>query len=71
VLAKEGIPTGMHYVPPLHHQPVYSDLGYEASDLPNTDKVGREIFTLPMYPELTDGQVEEIAEALRSCVPPK
>jgi len=69
VLAQRGIPTGMHYVPPLYRQPVYNHLGYQASDLPNTDRVGQEIFTLPMYPELTDEQVEEIAEALRSCVP--
>jgi dTDP-4-amino-4,6-dideoxygalactose transaminase len=69
-LAKRGIPTGMHYVPPLHRQPVYNHLDYSASDLPNTERSGREIFTLPMYPELTDRQVEEIAEALRSCLPP-
>ena len=71
VLADRGIPTGMHYVPPLHRQPVYSHLGYRASDLPSTERVGREVFTLPMYPELTDGQVEEIAGALRVCVPAK
>jgi dTDP-4-amino-4,6-dideoxygalactose transaminase len=59
----------MHYVPPLHRQPVYRDLGHAAAELPVTDRVGREIFTLPMYPELTDEQVEEIADALRSCVP--
>ena len=70
-LAQRGIPTGMHYVPPLHRQPVYMNLGYQASDLPVTERVGREVFTLPMYPELTDGQVEEVAEALRSCVPEK
>jgi len=68
-LAERGIPTGMHYVPPLHLQPVYSHLGYDRSDLPVTDRTGEEIFTLPMYPELTNTQVEEIAGALRICVP--
>lgn len=70
-LAKRGIPTGMHYVPPLHLQPVYRHMGYGRDDLPVTEKVAEELFTLPMYPELTDEQVEEVADALRDCVPAK
>ena len=69
-LVERGIPTGMHYVPPLHLQPVYKHLGYGGSDLPVTEKLGKELFTLPMYPELTNEQVEEVADAF-DCLPAK
>jgi len=68
-LAERGIPTGMHYTPPLHLQPVYEYMGYGRGALPVTEKVGEELFTLPMYPELTDDQVEEVVDALRDCLP--
>jgi dTDP-4-amino-4,6-dideoxygalactose transaminase len=70
-LAGRGIPTGMHYIPPLHLQPVYKHMGYGRGALPVTEKVGEELFTLPMYPELADEQVEEVVNALRDCLPVK
>jgi dTDP-4-amino-4,6-dideoxygalactose transaminase len=68
-LAERGIPTGMHYTPPLHLQPVYKHMGYGRGALPVTEKVGEELFTLPMYPELNDEQVEEVVDALTDCLP--
>ena len=68
-LAESGIPTGMHYAPPLHYQPVYEHMGYGRGSLPITEKVGEELFTLPMYPELTEQQVKQVADALAGCVP--
>jgi dTDP-4-amino-4,6-dideoxygalactose transaminase len=61
----------MHYIPPLHLQPVYKHMGYGRGALPVTEKVGEELFTLPMYPELADEQVEEVVNALRDCLPVK
>jgi dTDP-4-amino-4,6-dideoxygalactose transaminase len=67
-LAESGIPTGMHYTPPLHLQPVYEHMGYGRGALPITEKAGEELLTLPMYPELTEQQVKEVADALEDCV---
>jgi len=69
-LAKRGIETGLHYVPPLHLQPVYRNRGYNAGDFPITERVAKELITLPMYPELTEGQLLEISKALHACVSP-
>jgi dTDP-4-amino-4,6-dideoxygalactose transaminase len=63
-LAKKGIETGMHYIPPLHMQPVYSDLNYPAGSLPVTEKTSGELFTLPIYPSLKDEVSTYVAETL-------
>jgi len=68
-LAKRGIETGLHYVPPLHLQPVYRNRGYSIGDFPITERIAKELITLPMYPELTEGQLQEISKALHACVP--
>lgn len=65
-LKARGIDTGIHYPIPLHLQPVYKNLGYKVGDFPHTEKAANEILSLPMYPELTDAQVEEIAEAVKA-----
>ena len=70
-LAKRGIETGLHYVPPLHLQPVYSKQGDNIGDFPITERVANELITLPMYPELTEGQIQEISKALHACIPSK
>ena len=64
-LKARGIETGIHYPIPLHLQPVYANLGYKVGDFPHAEKAASEIISLPMYPELTDAQVEGIVEAVR------
>lgn len=67
-LAQLGISTGVHYPVPLHLQPAYEYLGLERGSLPVTERVADEVMSLPLYPEMTEAQVEEVAEALRSLV---
>ncbi|MBS3787363.1 DegT/DnrJ/EryC1/StrS family aminotransferase [Candidatus Bipolaricaulota bacterium] len=67
-LAKEGVETGMHYTPPLHLQPVYSDLSYEEGSLPVTEETSAELFTLPMYPQLTEAEIEYIVSTLGEVI---
>jgi len=67
-LAKRGVETGMHYVPPLHLQPVYQHLGYHEGALPVTESVGAELFTLPIYPQLSQEQIEWVALALKEVI---
>ncbi len=65
-LRADGIGTGIHYPVPVHLQPAYQDrvvLGPAGCD--ETGRAAREVFSLPMYPELTGEQVGRIADALR------
>jgi dTDP-4-amino-4,6-dideoxygalactose transaminase len=68
-LAEAGIATAVYYPTPIHLQPIYRSLGYQPGDLPETEEAACEVLSLPMYPELTEAQVQRIASALiRSCV---
>lgn len=67
-LAELGVETNMHYTPPLHLQPVYASLGYQKGDLPVTERVSEELFTLPIYPHLSEDQVAWICEAMAQAI---
>ena len=65
-LKSHGIGTGIHYPVPVHLQSAYKDrtpLG--PAGCAETAKAAGEVLSLPMFPELTDAQVERICEALR------
>lgn len=63
-LKAQGIATGIHYPIPLHLQPAYHYLGYKASDFPKAERAAQEVLSLPMYPELSESQVNRVVEAL-------
>lgn len=63
-LSTKGIATGVHYPIPIHLQPAYQSLGYQQGDFPVTEEVASQILSLPMYPELTDSQIEYSVEAV-------
>ena len=67
-MAERGAHTAIYYPIPLHLQPMYRDLGYHPGDFPEAERAAREVLCLPMYPELTDGQVDEVVEACRQSV---
>jgi len=64
-LAAAGVQTGIHYPVPIHLQPAYSSLGYRAGDFPETEKQSQHVLSLPMFAELTDEQINLVAEALK------
>jgi dTDP-4-amino-4,6-dideoxygalactose transaminase len=64
-LHAEGISTGIHYPIPVHLQPGFNNLGYEEGDLPETERVCREVLSVPMYPELATETVMQIADSVR------
>jgi len=67
-LTELGIGTGIHYPVPLHEQKAYRHLGYKLGDFPVTEKVAREIVSLPMFPQLTAEQQKFVADSVISYV---
>ncbi|HEU4765953.1 MAG TPA: DegT/DnrJ/EryC1/StrS family aminotransferase [Pyrinomonadaceae bacterium] len=67
LLKEEGIATGIHYPVPLHQQPAYEDRAASYS-LPATERAAQEVLSLPMYPELTQEQIERICNSVSSAV---
>jgi dTDP-4-amino-4,6-dideoxygalactose transaminase len=65
-LRDAGVDVGIHYPIPLHMQPAYAELGYNAGDLPETEQAASEVLSLPMYPELSESQIERVADAVGS-----
>ena len=57
-----GVQTAIHYPIPVHLQPAYADLGYGPGRFPVSEKAASEVLSLPMYPELTGGQIASVAE---------
>lgn len=67
-MSARGVRTAVYYPLPLHLQPMYRELGYREGDFPEAERASREVLCLPMYPELTDGQVDEVMAAVKACV---
>ncbi|MEN8253408.1 MAG: DegT/DnrJ/EryC1/StrS family aminotransferase [Patescibacteria group bacterium] len=65
-LAKKGISTGIYYPKPLHLQESFRYLGYKKGDLPISEKISKEIFAIPIYPELSEKQIAFIVKTLNS-----
>jgi dTDP-4-amino-4,6-dideoxygalactose transaminase len=62
-----GVATGIHYPSPVHQQPAYRGrIALGPSGCRQTEAVAREVLSLPLYPELTDAQVEQVCAALRT-----
>jgi dTDP-4-amino-4,6-dideoxygalactose transaminase len=59
-LAEAGIGTGIHYPIPLHQQKAYEHLRYKTGDFPVTERIAREIVSLPMFPQLNYAQQDEV-----------
>jgi dTDP-4-amino-4,6-dideoxygalactose transaminase len=63
-LQAEGIQTGIHYPVPAHLQPAYADLGYGRGAFPQSEKAAAEVLSLPLYPEMTNDQIQRVSQAL-------
>ncbi|MEY2428110.1 MAG: hypothetical protein QOJ40_995 [Verrucomicrobiota bacterium] len=65
-LEASRIGCARHYPLPLHLQKCYASLGYKAGDFPVAEKAARECLSLPIYPEMTDTQVQRVADVLKA-----
>lgn len=64
-LKENGISVGIYYPVPLHLQKAYQYLNYKKGDFPITEKICREIFSIPMFPELNEIQINKIIKCLQ------
>jgi dTDP-4-amino-4,6-dideoxygalactose transaminase len=65
-LAEEGIGSGVYYPVPLHLQDCFAELGGREGQLPVTERLCREVLSLPVFPELGEERLARVAEAIRS-----
>jgi dTDP-4-amino-4,6-dideoxygalactose transaminase len=65
-LEANGVGCALHYPLPLHLQKCYASLGYQQGDFPVTEKAARECLSLPIYPELSEAQIQRVAEVAKS-----
>jgi dTDP-4-amino-4,6-dideoxygalactose transaminase len=70
ILTAQGIQTGIHYPTPVHLLPAFADLGYSAGQFPHSESAANEVLSLPMFPELTAAQGDEVARAVIDLVAP-
>jgi len=63
-LRERGIQCAVHYPVPIHLQKAYQDLEYETGSLPVSERIARELISLPMFPELTDRQIAAVVDGV-------
>jgi len=64
-LKEQGVFTGIHYPIPIHLQKAVDFLGYKKGDLPVTEDIVSQILSLPMYAELSNQEIEFVANSVR------
>ena len=64
-LSANQVGTGLHYPLPLHLQKAYAHMGLARGTFPVTERAADNILSLPMFPGLSDGQIERVAGAVR------
>jgi len=63
-LEDSGIGTAIHYPVPIHLMTVGRAMGHKPGDFPVTERLAGRILSLPIYPELTPNQIDEVADAI-------
>lgn len=65
-LSDRSIATSIAYPIPLHFQEACRHLGYKSGDFPASEAAAQECISLPLYPEMSDGQVEFVSSSVRT-----
>ncbi len=64
-LDASGVGCALHYPLPLHLQKCYASLGHKQGDFPVAEKAADQCLSLPIYPELTDAQIQRVVEVIK------
>ncbi len=64
-LEEKGIITGIYYKKPLHLQPVYKKLNFRNGDLPVTERLAKEVLSLPLHPYLKEEEVDYVISCIK------
>ncbi|MBN1400761.1 MAG: DegT/DnrJ/EryC1/StrS family aminotransferase [Anaerolineae bacterium] len=67
-LRQRGIGASIHYPIPVHLQAAYVHLGLPEGSYPVAETAANQVLSLPMYPELSHGQMAEVVEALKAII---
>ncbi len=67
-LSSKGIATAIYYPLSLHLQKVYQPLGYKVGDFPESERAQEQVLSLPMYPEISQEQIDKIAGEIKSVI---
>ena len=65
-LNEKGVQTGLHYPMPLHLQKAFAYMNHKKGDFPAAEKGCDEILSIPMFPEITDEQVNYVCDTIKS-----
>ena len=68
LMAQRGVNCAIHYPVPIHLQEAYAFLGLKSGAYPVAERCAGEFLSLPMYPELSETQIQKVANELKSCV---
>jgi UDP-2-acetamido-2-deoxy-ribo-hexuluronate aminotransferase len=63
-----GVPTAVHYPVPIHHQPIFKELGYGGIDMPLADTASQRVVSLPMHPYINEEDQKKVADAVLSSI---
>jgi dTDP-4-amino-4,6-dideoxygalactose transaminase len=67
-LQAHNVSSMVYYPLPLHLQPFYQHLGYQLGQLPQAERAAREVLSLPMFPELSIEQQDQVVHSLKDCL---
>ena len=67
-MQEQGIGVGVHYPVPIHLQGAYRSHGHRVGDFPMAERAAAEMISLPIYPELTVAQQEQVVAALKRAL---
>lgn len=68
-LSSHGVSTAVHYPIPIHRTGAYADLGLGQGSLPVAERLAEQICTLPLFPAMSDAEVERVVDAVNTFEP--
>jgi dTDP-3-amino-3,4,6-trideoxy-alpha-D-glucose transaminase len=66
-LDRRGVATAVHYPVPIHLQAAFAFVGMLRGTLPVSERLARQVCSLPLFPGMRDAEVEQVAEAVWQC----